>query len=188
MAESDEALLRELEAHAATVHPDAGFTAKDLRELLLEHVYTNGTSTDSQAVTVVRRVFRDVWEKQDPAAAEACFSADYTNHDPTEPELPPGPQGVMETVRVYRTAFPDQRFSLEETIVAGDKVVVRWTVTGRHTGPLRELPPSHRAVTLTGLSVFRVADGKIVESWANWDQAGLLRQIGALASPARAAM
>jgi steroid delta-isomerase-like uncharacterized protein len=188
MAESDEALLREAEAHAATVHPDAGFTAEDLRGLLRERAYTNGSSTDSQAVTVVRRVFRDVWEKQDRAAAEECFSADYTNHDSTAPELPPGPQGVMETVRVYSAAFPDHRFTLEETLVAGDKVVVRWTVTGRHTGPLGGFPPSHRAVTITGLSVFRVANGKIVESWANWDQAGLLQQIGALANPANAAM
>ena len=185
-AENDEALFRVAKEHATTKHADKRMTDQELRSMLREQSYTAGPASDPEALTLVRRVFQAVWEKGDQSAAEACYSSDYTNHDPSAPELPPGPRGVMEYVKLYRTAFPDLHFTLNETIFAGDKVTVRWTVSGTHKGSLRDFPPSRKSVSVTGISIFRIANRKIVESWANWDQAGLYQQIGAMPSFAKA--
>lgn len=185
-AESDEAIFRVAKEHATTKHADKRYSDQDLQTMLRENGYTAGPPADSEAVTLVKRVFREVWEKGDEKAAQASFSPDYTNHDPASPEVPPGPRGVIENVKAYRTGFPDLKFTFNETIVTGDKVVVRWTVSGTHQGTFRDLAPSRKTVSLSGISVFRIANRKIVESWANWDQAGLYQQIGAVPSFARA--
>jgi len=185
-ADNDEALFRSAKEHASTKHADKHMSDQDLKTMVREQGYTAGPLSDPEALATVRRVFQAVWEKGDQAAAEACYSSDYTNHDPSAPELPPGPRGVMEYVKVYRTAFPDLKFIVNDTIAAGDKVIVRWTVNGSHKGNLREFPPTRKSVSVTGISVFRIANHKIVESWANWDQAGLYQQIGAMPSLAKA--
>src|ERR1051326_6274657 len=141
---------------------------------------------ETEAVPLGERVFREVWENGDEKVAQASFSPDYTNHDPAAPELPPGPRGVIENVRAYRTGFPDLKFTFNETIATGDKVVVRWTVSGTQQGTFRDVPPTRKAVSLSGISVFRITNLKIVESWANGDQPGLYQQIGAAPSLARA--
>jgi predicted ester cyclase len=84
------------------------------------------------------------------------------------------------------TAFPDLHFTLEDRIAEGDKVVSRWTFHGTHKGELQGMPPSGKQVTMTGISIDRLAWGKVVESWDNPDQLGLLQQIGALATPGQA--
>ena len=90
----------------------------------------------------------------------------------------------MET---YRSAFPDSRIELGEMIAEGDLVAGPWRATGTHQGELMGIPGSGRAVDLTGIGIDRVVDGKIVESWANWDAIGMLTQLGAMPAPAGAA-
>ena len=185
-AETDEAIFRTVKEHATTKHGDKRYSDQDIQSMLRENSYPAGPPADPEAVTLVKRVFREVWENGDEKVAQASFSPDYTNHDPAAPELPPGPRGVIENVRAYRTGFPDLKFTFNETIATGDKVVVRWTVSGTQQGTFRDVPPTRKAVSLSGISVFRITNRKIVESWANWDQAGLYQQIGAAPSLARA--
>ncbi len=185
-AENDETMFRTVKEHATTKHADKRYSDQDLQTMLRENAYTAGPPADPEAVSLVKRVFREVWEKGDEKVAQASFSSDYTNHDPAAPEVPPGPRGVMENIKAYRTGFPDLKFIFNETIATGDKVVVRWTVRGTHQGVFRDLPPSRKSVSLSGISVFRIANRKIVEGWVNWDQAGFYQQIGAMPSFAKA--
>jgi predicted ester cyclase len=67
--------------------------------------------------------------------------------------------------------------TVEDEIVAGDVVAVRWTVTGTHRGQLPGLPPTGKSISLTGMSIARLRDGKFVESWNNWDALGMMQQL-----------
>lgn len=79
---------------------------------------------------------------------------------------------------MYRVAFPDAHIALDDIIVAGDKVVTRWTATGTHEGDLMGIPATGTSIRFTGIRIFRVADGRIAEGWVNWDTFGLMRQLG----------
>ena len=81
---------------------------------------------------------------------------------------------------MHRTAFPDLRFVAEDVIAEGDKVVERRTSSGTHQGELMGIPPTGRQTTGSGVSIFRVANGKVAEQWVNWDMLGLLQQLGGI--------
>jgi len=68
-------------------------------------------------------------------------------------------------------------------IAEGDKIVTRWTATGTNQGTLMGIPPSGKRVTITGISITRIANAKAVEDWVNFDGLGMLQQIGAIPTP-----
>jgi predicted ester cyclase len=82
--------------------------------------------------------------------------------------------------RGLRSAFPDINVTINDTLAQGDQVVARWSATMTHTGPFLGMAATGRKATVTGMSIQRIVDGKIVEGWDNWDQLGLLVQIGAV--------
>ena len=87
---------------------------------------------------------------------------------------------VKEGIGAACTAFPDIRVRIEDLFAADDKVVVRWSSHGTHRGELQGIPPTHRPVTMTGIAIYRLAGGKIVEEWMNTDMLGMLRQLGVI--------
>jgi predicted ester cyclase len=81
--------------------------------------------------------------------------------------------------QMARASFPDMMVTTEDLIAEGDKVVERWTLTQTHTGePFMGASASGKRVQVTGISIYRIADGKIVEHWANMDLLGMLQQLG----------
>jgi steroid delta-isomerase-like uncharacterized protein len=90
-----------------------------------------------------------------------------------------GPDGVKRTVTMYRAAFPDVQMTVDDVIASGDKVALRWHSEGTHRGELAGLAPTGVHGSVTGMSIDRWQDGKIVEVWAEWDNMGLARQLGA---------
>jgi steroid delta-isomerase-like uncharacterized protein len=104
------------------------------------------------------------------------------NHDPALPSPMRdlrGPDGLKSVVTMYRSAFPDVRMTVDDVIASGDKVVLRWHSEGTHRGELAGLAPTGVQGSTTGISIDRWQDGKIVEGWAEWDNMGLARQLGA---------
>lgn len=99
-------------------------------------------------------------------------------HDPANPDEAPGPEGFKALIQMYRSAFSDLRFEIEEQISDGDYVVTRWSSGGTHDGELAGLPPTGRRTTLTGISIDKIRDGMIVEGWTQWDNLGLMQQLG----------
>ena len=79
----------------------------------------------------------------------------------------------------YATTFSDLHFTIDDMVAEGDQVVTRWTVRGTHTGPLMDMPPTGKSVTITGISIDRVKNGKIVEGWTEFDALGMMQQLGA---------
>jgi steroid delta-isomerase-like uncharacterized protein len=82
-------------------------------------------------------------------------------------------------IQAFGAAFPNLRYQVEEVIVAGDRVTTRWRATGTHVGTFLGIDPSGRAVTMHGISVFALRDGRIAEVWSVWDRAGLIEQLTA---------
>jgi steroid delta-isomerase-like uncharacterized protein len=89
-----------------------------------------------------------------------------------------GPEEFKQFVRMYRGAFPDLALTIEDQIAEGDLVGSRHTSTGTHTNEFQGIPPTGKAATITGMTLTRVADGKIVEAWTCWDALGMFEQLG----------
>ena len=126
---------------------------------------------------IARRAFEEIYSQGNLDIADEIFAADIVGHMPGSPDLH-GPEDVKQFVTMFRTAFPDIKFTVEDQIAEGDKGVTRWTYTGTHKGGWMGIPPTGVQVTLTGISIDRFAGGKIVESWDNLDDLGLFQQLG----------
>jgi predicted ester cyclase len=91
-----------------------------------------------------------------------------------------GLDGVRRVVSVWRSAFPDLHFTLEDLLADGDTVVARWTCRGTHQGEFRGHASTGKHVTFTGITISRLAQGKIVEQWTEEDGVSLYQQLGLL--------
>ena len=90
------------------------------------------------------------------------------------------PRGPRQAIAVFRAAFPDVHFTIEDTLVDRDMVVIRWTVRGTHHGEFLGVAPTGKQVTFTGINIYRIANGQIVERWAEEDGVHLYQQLGIL--------
>ena len=125
---------------------------------------------------IARRFFEEVWNKGNLDVIDETHAAGYVLHDPTGDIQ--GTEGLRQFVMGYLTAFPDFHVTIEDAIAEGDMVVLRWTVTGTHKGELMGISPTDKEMTMTGITMGRIASGKIVEAWNNLDAVGMLQQLG----------
>jgi steroid delta-isomerase-like uncharacterized protein len=136
---------------------------------------------------VSQRVVEEIFNQGRYEVIGELVADDYVGYDPAQPELTNGPDGARRQAEGYRAAFPDLRLTIEDQIAEADKVVTRWNGRGTHEGELFGLAATGKQTTVTGITIDRIADGRIVESWTNWDTLGLLQQLGAVAQPATSA-
>jgi steroid delta-isomerase-like uncharacterized protein len=133
--------------------------------------------SSEQNEAVVRRTF-DAFNTGDTSAAEELIAEGARAHDPAQPEELTGPEGFRQTIELYRGAFSDLAFSIDEIFSDGEMVCTRWSTTGTHDGELMGIEPTGNRISSTGISVDRVVDGKVAESWVQWDNLGLMQQVG----------
>jgi steroid delta-isomerase-like uncharacterized protein len=126
---------------------------------------------------IVRRLMEEVWTNGDLSLVDQLISVNYKHHDTSTPDFGPGPEGERKRATLYRSAFPDLQFIVEDVIAEGETVSVRWTSQGTHRGPLSGIAPSGKKVSVSGITLARFAGGKMVESWVNWDALSLLQQL-----------
>ena len=133
---------------------------------------------------IARRFFDEIFGQGKLAVIDEIVAPGHVDTGPGSfPGLPPGPEGSKMFVTAYRNAFPDVHFTIDEQVAEGDKVVTRWTAHGTHKGDLAGMPPTGKAATVTGITINRIAGGKIVESWGIFDQFGMLQQLGVIPAP-----
>ena len=142
-------------------------------------------STDSTAL--VQRFIEELINTNQLALADELFTPSYVDHTPGAPPVVPGPEGVRQTVTVFRTAFPDMHYTIEDLFGAGDRVAVRWTARGTNTGSLMGLPPTGKAVAVSAVYIFRSEGGRLAEAWGDFDALGMQQQLGLLPNPGQAA-
>jgi steroid delta-isomerase-like uncharacterized protein len=129
------------------------------------------------------RWFEEVFNAQNLDVSDEITAQDSVNHDPTLTDLPSGPEGDKQVVNLYHGAFPDAQIAIEDQIAEGDRVVTRWTGRGTHQGEFMGAPPSDNRVEIAGMTINRVSEGKIAETWTIYDALGMMQQIGAMPSP-----
>jgi steroid delta-isomerase-like uncharacterized protein len=128
--------------------------------------------------SVARRFVEEILDTGDWSNAGDVIAADVVMHHPSAPEPVRGLEAVSRAIGSFRLGFPDLRVAVDDMIAEGDKVVVRWTASGTHTGDLFGLPSTGRSVRVRGISILRVARGKIVEATIEEDTLGMFQQIG----------
>jgi predicted ester cyclase len=111
-------------------------------------------------------------------AADEIYAPNYVGHDPTFGDLH-GPEAAKQSAAMYRQAFPDLEATIEDQVAEGDKVVTRFSSRGTHQGQTEAFgPPTGNRVEVTGITIERFSEGKIVEDWTNFDALGLMQQLG----------
>ncbi len=130
---------------------------------------------------LVRQLLEDDISRGDACVAEQIIHPDFVDHT-NPPGMQHGLAGHNAIVSLFRAAFPDQWWEIHDLIAEGDKVVARTTMRGTHLGDFFGVPATGRSVTLPGVHVLRIADGRIAEHWGSNDDLGLMRQLGVVQS------
>ena len=141
-------------------------------------------STEQNKATA-RRWFSDIITEGQLGVADEIFAANHIIHDPHAPPSgwPNGPEGLKMVASVFGGGFRDWNISIDDQIAEGDRVASRWMASATHTGSVMGLTPTGKTVRVTGVNVTRFAEGKIAESWSNFDMLTLLQQLGAIPTP-----
>jgi steroid delta-isomerase-like uncharacterized protein len=134
-------------------------------------------SADSNKA-LARRVLEEAFNAGIIDVIDEIVTTDFVNHDAALPEPMIGPEAAKATISGYRTAFPDLRITIEEQIADDQGVATRWSAKGTHQGDLMGMGPTGKQATVTGITIDRIVDGRIAESWTNWDTLGMLQQLG----------
>ncbi len=139
-------------------------------------------STVDENKAVARRFFTEVWGGGSESVAQELLADSYVGHMTGNP-TPLDRAGWLDFFRAFRTAFPDAQFTIEDMIGEGDRVVLRLTMRGTHRGMFNGIPPTGRSVVVTGVSIERIQNGRIVEGWVTNDALGMLQQLGVVSGP-----
>jgi steroid delta-isomerase-like uncharacterized protein len=124
------------------------------------------------------RLMEAIWNERRLEVVDEIVASDYVRHDPAFPGEVRGPEGFKQYVMAMCTPFPDARISIEDVIAEGDRMAVRWIFRGKHSGEFLGIPATGKNLALTGISIIRIREGKIVEGWDGYDALGMLRQLG----------
>jgi predicted ester cyclase len=135
---------------------------------------------EEQNKVTFRRYVEEVSNEGNLALVDEIFDS-YISHQSDGRTEERGPEDVKRFIGEFRQAFPDFRSTIEYQVAEGDMVVTRWRASGTHQGEFRGIAPTGKPVAITGIGVFRFSDeGKVVESWDNLDELGMMQQMGAI--------
>jgi predicted ester cyclase len=145
--------------------------------------YAQWVATGSPLKVSALRIFEEVISGGDLVAADALIAPDFTDHFAAQRGAPPGIDSFKFGLQMIREAFPDWRSEVWDLVEEGDRVALRWRVSGTHNGaPFMGVPPSGKAIQMDEAGMMRFADGKLVELWRVADELALMRQLGMIPS------
>ncbi len=133
-------------------------------------------STDNKAI--VRRLYEEVWNKRKFEVLSELVSPSHALQGPNFSGSTIGPEGYKLRVSAFYAGFPDLRWTIEDTVAEKDKVVACWTFSGTHKGDYMGVPATNKKVSVDGMTIHYLADGKIMDSQSRWDALGLMQQLG----------
>jgi len=126
---------------------------------------------------LVARMHDELLASRDPSRVDEFFAPEFVSHN-MPPGFPQGVEGVRRFMGMFGEALPDVSVEVGPMVAEGDLVSVRTVTSGTHRGSLLGVPGSGRRVSIDGVDIVRVRDGRIVEHWGLTDSVGLLRQVG----------
>jgi ketosteroid isomerase-like protein len=137
------------------------------------------TTTEKANITIVRNFFEAGPSKGDLATADVLLHPEFSLHTPL-PTPGPGIAAMNNVITTCRAAFHGLQVTMDDIMADGDRVTVRFTARGVHNGEFMGLPPTGKAITMTGIEIFRIKEGKIAELWGEPNLMGLMQQLGIL--------
>ena len=138
-----------------------------------------GTQENKASAT---RFLDEVINKGNVAVVDELSGANFVDHQ-APPGVPPTIEGIKGYITMFRAAFPDLHYTLEDSIAEGDRVVQRATAHGTMKGDFMGMPASGKSATWSEIHITRYENGKAIEHWAVVDQLGMLAQLGFAQAP-----
>jgi steroid delta-isomerase-like uncharacterized protein len=121
---------------------------------------------------VVRRFIEGFLNTGDEEIADEVLAVDYIDHTPSNPEMT-GRENIKRFVAEWLATFPDSCTIVEDMVAEGDKVATRWRTSATHQGEFRGVSPTGQRIMVEAIGIFRIAGGRVVESWDKYDSPGL---------------
>lgn len=131
---------------------------------------------------LVRRFVDEVQSGGNIGAIDELCSPEFVNHS-APPGVPSNREGVKQVTAMFRQAFPDSYFAVEDMIAEGDKVATRKTFHGTHQGEFMGIPPTGQQVSIGLIDIVRIVDGRVIEHWSMGDNLGMMQQLGVVPPP-----
>lgn len=140
------------------------------------------TAEDNKAQA--RRLFEEGFSQGKVDVVDEVLGPNFVCYDPnSESGEVRGADTIKGEIEYFRNAVPDLTYTIEDQIAEDDKVVTRYTVSGTHQGEFFGVPATGKRIRMTGTSIDRFEDGKMVEEWPEYDLLGVMRQLGAVPAP-----
>ena len=133
--------------------------------------------SSTQFHSPIYQIFDEAFNQGNLDVVDKLLIPDHSTHT-NFGGIPNGPQGLKCLIAMFRNAFPDIHWTLEDEIKQGDKLAAHWTMRGTHTGQFLGNPPTGRPVEVQGIIFARTENGRIVEDWTLVDEMGILQQLG----------
>jgi predicted ester cyclase len=130
--------------------------------------------------TELALALHEIWNTGDLTRIDEVYHEAYVGHWPASSEIPEraGREGVRRGIQRIRRAFPDWHEAVDDIFGADDRVCVRYTSTGTHAGPFWGLAPTGRSARMQEMSIYRIAEDRIIEQWCMFDELARLQQLG----------
>jgi len=137
---------------------------------------TTMVKKETENKAILYRLTEELWMKHNLSIFEEVYASDVVYHGPSI-EIH-GRDDLKNLTRSYLTAFPDMKVTMRELLVEEDMVAFRYNMEAVHKGKLQEIPPTGKKIKLTGIIIQRFSKGKVVEEWEEYDQLGMMKQLG----------
>src|SRR5262252_6268286 len=134
--------------------------------------------TDNKSI--VRRMYEEVWNKRNLEVAKELISPSHAMQLIDLPDSGIGPEAYARNVVQFVRAFPDLKFTVLDMVEENEKGVVLWNISGTHKGEFRGVAPTGKKVSVDGITIIQLADGKIMDSYVSMDMWGMMQQLGAI--------
>ena len=130
---------------------------------------------------VVRKVLEEVWNGKKHDRIDEFYATDFVNVDPSSPEVKNLEQ-FKQYIAELNAGFPDQQVTIDDLVAEGDKVVKQWSAKATHTGDFMGIPPTNKKTSMSGITIYRIVDGKVKECVWGYDTYGFMVQLGVIPS------
>ncbi len=131
---------------------------------------------------IVRRLYEEVWNKRRVELVDELISPSHALYDPNVSGSEVGPQAYKRQLVKWLKAFPDVRMTIEDIVGENEKIVVAWTLSGTHDGEFAGFPATNKKVSVEGVTINHVVNGKVIDSLVTWDALGFMKQLGVTVS------
>jgi len=131
----------------------------------------------------IARRFIQVWGDGNLDVIDKLAAPSLVVRYPMIPQAIQGSREFRHVIAGFRSAFPDSTLRVEEEIAEGEKVVIRWSFSGTHKGSFLGIPATGKRVTWSGITIYQIIDGRVVEEQGEEDFVGFLREVGLVREP-----